>query len=224
MKLPNQPTGTATTQTFTEIVDIVDNIVLLKGGNACLVIEITASNFALLSEQEQRARLLSYAGLLNSLTFPIQILIRNKRVDVSSYIKNLQEAESKTTNPLLAKQIHLYKEFVGEMVRVNVVLNKTFYVVISFSALEAGFGGAKQVVTMGEADKQAFIQAAKKALQSKSESLHPQIAKLAIASKTLGKEDLVRLFYDIYNEGSLDTLQAISDSSNAFIKQGGSPT
>ena len=64
----------STTQKFTEIVDFADDIVLLEGGNACMIIEITASNFALLSKREQDSRIVSYAGMLNSLSFPIQIL------------------------------------------------------------------------------------------------------------------------------------------------------
>jgi len=51
------------TQKFTEIVDIVDDIVILEGGTACIVIEITASNFALLSEKEQDAKIYAYASL-----------------------------------------------------------------------------------------------------------------------------------------------------------------
>src|SRR6266550_3126397 len=73
----------ATTQKFTEIVDFIDNIVVLEGGAACMIIEITASNFALLSRREQDTRIFAYASLLNSLSFPIQILIRNKRIDIS---------------------------------------------------------------------------------------------------------------------------------------------
>ena len=64
----------STTQKFTEIEDIIDNIVLLSSGNACLIIEVKATNFALLSKEEQDAKVFAYAALLNSLSFPIQIL------------------------------------------------------------------------------------------------------------------------------------------------------
>src|SRR3989344_8060149 len=122
-----EPKITATTQKFIEIIDIVDNVVFLTGGNAALIIDVTASNFSLSSKEEQNAKLFAYAALLNSLTFPIQIVIRNKRVDISSYIKSLELEERLTHNTLLARQIRLYRNFVAEMVRINVVLNKTFY-------------------------------------------------------------------------------------------------
>ncbi len=127
----------ASTQKFTEIVDFVDNIVILEGGGACIVIEITASNFALLSQREQDTRIYSYASLLNSLSFPIQIIIRNKRMDISSYLKELEEMEKTTKSPQLKTHIRLYRTFVHEMITVNVVLNKAFYIVIPYACFKS---------------------------------------------------------------------------------------
>src|SRR6185369_5440533 len=132
----------ASTQKFTEIIDFVGSTVILSGGNACLIIEITASNFSLLSKREQDIRVYSYAGLLNSLTFPIQILIRNKRMDISSYLQELDGVILSTKNEQLANYIKYYRAFVQEMVTVNTVLNKAFYVVIPYSSLEQGAVGA----------------------------------------------------------------------------------
>src|SRR6266704_1897103 len=105
----------ATTQKFTEIVDFADNIVVLEGGSACMIIEITASNFALLSKREQDTRIFSYASMLNSLSFPVQILIRNKRMDISLYLKELDEVIKTTKNPQLKTYITYYRTFVNEM-------------------------------------------------------------------------------------------------------------
>ncbi|MBI2034524.1 MAG: hypothetical protein HYT11_02205 [Candidatus Levybacteria bacterium] len=174
-----EPKITATTQKFIEIIDIIDNVVFLAGGNAALIIDVTASNFSLSSKEEQDARLFAYAALLNSLTFPIQIVVRNKRVDITSYIKGLETEEHLTRNPLLARQIGLYRSFVAEMVQVNVVLNKTFYIVISFSSLETGVMGTKQTIQQENIDQQ-FINEAKKSLYSKAETLFEQLKKLAL--------------------------------------------
>src|SRR5216683_6011365 len=106
----------ATTQKFTEIVDFGDDLVLLDGGNACMIIEITASNFALLSKREQDSRIFAYAGMLNSLSFPIQILIRNRRMDISSYIHEVEGVITNTKNPQLAAYVEYYSAFVKEMV------------------------------------------------------------------------------------------------------------
>lgn len=220
MKAPAQK-GNNSTQKFTEILDIVDNLVIFSNGNAAILIEITASNFTLLSQKEQDAKIYSYASLLNSLTFPIQILIRNKRMDITSYLKELDEAEIATKNELLAQHIRLYREFVREMIRVNVVLTKMFYVVISFSSLEAGLSGLKQSLDKDDAQKQAFIQAAQKALSGKANSVHQQLAKLAVTAKTLEKEELIKLYYDIFNDAGIQGTQADSDVNTPLIKTGG---
>ena len=68
------------TQKFIEIEDIVDDIIILRGGGACLIIEVKATNFGLLSAEEQDVKIYSYAALLNSLSFPVQIVIRSKKL------------------------------------------------------------------------------------------------------------------------------------------------
>lgn len=210
----------SSTQQFTEIEDIVEDIVLLRNGSACIIIEITASNFALLSKRDQDTKIFSYAAFLNSLTFPVQILIRNKRVDVTNYLKLLEEQQEKTSNPLLIKQIQLYRQFIHEMVKINVVLNKTFYVIISYSPLE---GGATSAVTMSKSLSAKDVRAvsAQKALRSKAEAIHGQVRRFAMSTKTLEKKELVKLFFEIFNEsaeGEFDTSHVEDNLKSVFVK------
>lgn len=216
--------GSSTTQLFTEVIDIVDNIVLLKGGNACSVIEITSSNFALLSRAEQDSRIFSYASLLNSLTFPIQIIIRNKRMDITTYLTHLDEQAKVVNNPLLAKHIALYKEFVTEMIKVNVVLSKTFYIAIPFTSLEAGAVGLSQTAKKGESATNATAELAQKILLPKVDSLLSQLQKFAVSAKLLQKEELVSLFYDIFNDNSVNIEATGTGVNSAIIQQGGQTT
>ena len=206
----------ATTQKFTEIQDIVDDVVILSGGNACIVIEVTATNFALLSAEEQDSKIYSYAALLNSLSFPIEIIVRSKKLDVSSYLKLLDAEAKKTQNQMLAEQIRLYRDFVQELVKVNTVLDKKFYIVIPFSFLEKGVGAATGTVNKKSFDASTFSQSAKSALHSKAESLHSQLSRLNLRARTLDKEGLVKLFYSVYNENSIETGQA-QDNINAPV-------
>src|SRR5258708_1978095 len=209
----------STTQKFTEIVDFADDIVILEGGNACMIIEITASNFALLSKREQDSRIFSYAGLLNSLSFPIQILIRNRRMDISSYIHELEDMITTTKNPQLAAYIEYYSAFVKEMVTVNVVLNKSFYIIVPFSSLEMGVTGATQTQQKKQTQKETFIDSARKILQNKATSLLGQLQKFATSARLLEKEDLIKLFYEIYNEDTEVAIDQMQAGANApFIR------
>lgn len=218
----------ATTQKFTEIVDFVDNIVILEGGNACVIIEITASNFALLSKREQDSRIFSYASLLNSLSFPIQILIRNKRIDITSYIKELDELITTSKNPKLQTYITYYRDFVQEMVTVNVVLSKSFYIVIPFSSLEMGIAGtrkpdkkAKKVKGSERVNVNALSETASKNLMSKAQTVLSQLQKFAVAARILEREDLIKLFYDIYNDGTNIEVEQLDTALDTPIVRGG---
>lgn len=194
------------TQKFIEIVDIIDDVVVTNGGNACLIIEVEATNFALLSAEEQDAKIYSYAALLNSLSFPIQIVIRSKKLNIASYLKLLEEEKLNSKNPALSEQIGLYKDFVGELVKVNTILDKKFFIVIPYSSLEKGLGGVKE--QSGVSSSQSFfLVGAKASLHSKAESLHTQLRRLNLKSETLEKERLVKTFYEIFNDINIDSQQ-----------------
>lgn len=211
----------ASTQKFTEIADFIGNIVILEGGSACLIIEITASNFALLSRREQDSRIFAYAGLLNSLSFPIQILIRNKRMDISSYLKELDDVIASTKNAQLGTYIQYYRTFVQEMVTVNVVLNKAFYIIIPYSSLEAGTKGMKSTLQKGQSQSEAVAESAQKTLQGKANSVLGQVQKFAMSARILEREDLIKLFYDIYNDGNKIEVAQAEDGANVSIVTAG---
>lgn len=200
----------ATTQKFIEILDIADNVVILASGNACSVIEVQATNFALLSQEEQNARVLSYSSLLNSLSFSIQVFIRSKKIDISSYLKLLDAEIAKNQNQLLKHHILLYKDFVAELVKVNTVLDKKFYIVVPYTGLESGIG------IRGN----DFLLSAKSKLATKIESLHAMLRRMNLSAKTLNKEDLVKLFHEIYN-GDFEQIDEIAQNTKyPFVKTG----
>lgn len=177
------------TQSFTRIKDIKEDVVIFDDNMACMVIELSAVNFSLLSPREQNAKIYAYASLLNSLSFPIQIVIRSKRLDITSYLKLLED-EAKKMGGGTPSQISKYREFVGNLVKINTILDKRFYIIIYFSFLE-------KVASLGH-----FEESAKANLHSKASSLSSQLARLNLKCKILNREELVKLYYDFYNEHS----------------------
>jgi hypothetical protein len=202
----------ATTQKFIEILDIIDNVVLLASNNACSVIEVQAINFALLSKEEQNVKVLAYSSLLNSLSFSIQVLIRSKKIDISSYLKLLEEEGKKSQNKLLRNNIDQYKIFVQELVRVNEVLDKKFYIVLSYSGLEGGIG----------ANRDNFYISAKTKLAIEEENIHSMLHRMNLTAKTLGKDELIKLFHEIYNEDFGQINEAFQKAKYSNAGNGGS--
>ncbi len=207
----------STTQEFIEVQDIRDDIVMLKGSAACLVIEVQAVNFALLSQEEQRAKIYSYASFLNSLSFPIQIVIRNKRVDISSYLKLLDQEQAKTTSEKLATFIGLYRNFVQELVKVNSVLDKRFYIVVPYSYLEKGATASATPMKKGATAEEQLYEHAKQVLHTKADAIQTQLARLNLRVKVLHKEELVTIYYDVYNRDLAQT-QLAPDMQAPLVK------
>jgi type IV secretory pathway VirB4 component len=109
----------ATTQDHLDIEDIRNNLVILKNGSVCAVLQTTAVNFDLLSEIEQDAIIAAFSMLLNSITFPVQVVLRSKRLDISKYIEKVQRIEEKLDDPLLKHQAEAYRKFIQDLIKYN---------------------------------------------------------------------------------------------------------
>ena len=196
----------ASTQQHLDIEAIQDDLVVLKDGGCCLVITTTAINFGLLSEKEQEAIIYAYAGLLNSLTFPIQIVIRSQKKDISAYIRLIEEAEAKTQKAAIKEQIRKYRAFIQETVQKNEVLDKKFYIAIPMSALELGI--AKNLTATLKSrrtlpfEKAYILEQAKTNLYPKRDHLLRLLARLGLKSHQLTTQELIQLFFNIYNPES----------------------
>lgn len=201
----------ASTQKFIEIESIQGNIAYFLGGSAALAIEVTATNFALLSKEEQEAKIASYVAFLNSLSFPVQIFIRNKQLDISSYLKLLETQETNEQNPLVKERIRLYREFVGNLVKVNMVLDKNFYIVVSYSFLEKGIGAAAASVK-SKGISSDFADNARAALHTKAQAIQSQLQSLNLKTKVLGQNELMQLFYEAYNGDPIQTEQSNTEA------------
>lgn len=191
----------STTQNFLEIADIKEDLVLLANGGCAMLVETTAVNFSLLSEKEQDAMIFAYSGLLNSLSFPIQIYIRSKRKDISGYMEKLIAAESKQTDPVLSQRIKKYREFISNTVKERNVLDKKFYLVIPFSPLELGVANVASLAGKKGLPypKNYILTRAKTVLIPKRDHLLRQLNRLGLKGLQLTTQKLIDLFHDAYN-------------------------
>ena len=198
------------TQEHLPIEDVVDGIVMMKDGSCSVVLSVSSVNFDLLSEDEQSSLVFAYGGILNSLNFPIQIIIQSHAKDVSSYLKNLQNMEEKQINPQLKERIKQYRKFIEETVKKNDVLSKSFYIAVNFSSLELGIksGGvnaAKMFLQKNKNQelpftKEYILEKAKASLEPKRDHLMRLFSRLGLEIEVLNNKELIDLFYRTYNE------------------------
>jgi len=204
ISVPDKPI-IASTQGLLPVNDIVDGIVIYNNGGASLIMESTSLNFGLLSEREQEAVIVSYAGMLNSFNFPVQIVVRSQKKDISRYMIFLSEAEQKVKIPKLANIMADYKQFVEEAIKKKNVLSKKFYLIIPFSPYELGVTKSVAVSFNPKKDftlpfpKSYVIRKAKISLYPKRDHIIRQAGRLQLKVKPLTDDELVKLFYDIFN-------------------------
>ena len=198
------------TQEHLPIEDVIDGIVIMKDGSCSTVLSVSSVNFDLLSEPEQSALVFAYGGIINSLNFPIQIIIQSHAKDVSSYLKNLQNMQDKQLNPQLKERINQYRKFIEETVKKSDVLSKSFYIAITFSSLELGIktGGVKGIkMFLPQGSKQELpftkeyiLEKAKANLEPKRDHLLRLFSRLGLEIKPLDNKEVIDLFYRTYNE------------------------
>ncbi len=188
----------SSTQKFTEIEAIRDDILMLQDHSCCVIIESGAVNFGLLAEEEQQAMIYSYGSLLNSLSFAIQILILSKRMDISSYLDYLEDRVAMQQDAILHERILEYQDFIKSIVKKNTILEKNFYFVIPISPLELGLEASK-----GKHLNQDYIfTRAKTALYPKRDHLLRLLKKTGLGGKPLFEQEIAELFYNLYNPSS----------------------
>ena len=84
------------TQEFVPIKEVRDGIVVLKDGSLKAIVLANSINLSLKSEDEQKATIYQFQSFLNTLDFPIQIVIQSKRLDIRPYLLLLENRMKET--------------------------------------------------------------------------------------------------------------------------------
>jgi hypothetical protein len=189
------------TQDHLDIADIRDDLVVLKNGKVSLVIETTSLNFDLLDGQEQDGKIYSFAAYLNSITFPIQIVIKTQRTDIAKYLKLLDSYKRKITSEAVIRQVTMYQEFINNLTESTQILDKRFYTIIPTTKLpivesntmKQIFGKQEKIVNIA-----SIVEKGKLELYPKRDAIIKQYANIGIAAKQLTNDELIKLYYSVY--------------------------
>jgi type IV secretory pathway VirB4 component len=76
----------SSTQRHLPFSQIRENIILMKDSSARIVMRCSTINFLLKSTEEQDAIIMSFQRFLNSLDFPVQIMVRSTKLDIDGYL------------------------------------------------------------------------------------------------------------------------------------------
>lgn len=204
----NRQEASKSTQTHLRFGEIRDNTLVLKNGGLRAVIKTSSINFNLKSENEQNAIIYSYQNFLNSLEFPIQILVRSKKLDIDNYIEQVKKLSEKQENPLLKEQTIEYAEYVKRLVEYADIMEKEFYVVVPYDAGRADTGSKIQSFfqrlspkdTYGDIKKRrSEFNKLKKQLTQRVNTVKAGLENCGLKTEELETLDIIELFYNSYN-------------------------
>jgi type IV secretory pathway VirB4 component len=192
------------TQEHLPIAGIQDDVILMADGSLRLVLKAEPINFDLKSEEEQTAIIYAYQGFLNSLEFPIQIVMQSKRLDLQQYLNRTEAAGKEVSNELLRLQLADYVDFVRHLISVANIMAKRFYIVVGHSNLSPGglFSGLTSMLgrkQTGPVIDQDSFDRMHQEIFSKAQITANGLARLGVQSRLLSTQELIELFYAAYN-------------------------
>lgn len=224
VKTWKKPIADASTQRYLPFSQIRENVMIMKDSSARIVLKCSTINFLLKSTEEQDAIIMSFQRFLNSLDFPIQIIVRSTKLDIAGYIKKLEDLAIVQKNELLQNQTYEYIAYLKKLIELAQIMKKDFYVVIPFDYTEdksvkddsflwkikkfwsATIKNTDGVLKIREQIRQ--FKEVKKGLAWRSNSVKTSLESIWIKATELDKTELVKLLTDYYNP-RLDNLTTI---------------
>lgn len=167
-----------------DIKGVRDGILLLPSDHYRAVLKVSSVNFELKSEDEQDILMDTFQSFLNSLSCPLQIVVRIRELDMDKYLEDFNSRIEGEKEKVYQKQIKNYTEFVQSLVVNNKILARHFYVVIPFD------------------DKNADFDMVKEQLNLHLDMVAKGLSRMGMQSRQLSSLEVLDLFYSSYNPAS----------------------
>lgn len=220
---PKNKASASSTQKYVDVSEIRDGIIVLKNGALRSVLLVSSLNFDLKSTEEQDAIIGQYQGFLNSLDFPVQIVVSSRRFNVKPYLERLQDEEKQQENELLRFQISEYKSFIKNLTEVSNIMSKFFYVVAPFSPVEDEQSGLKnKLFGIFRAKEATFahgdlFETYKAQLLQRVNHVAAALGGAGVNVTPLNTEEVIELLYSSYNP-SLFTESVLKNVENIELE------
>lgn len=220
----------SSTQRYLPFSQIRDNIIIMKDGSARLIMRCSTINFLLKNTDEQDSIIISFQRFLNSLDFPIQILVRSKKLDIESYLNNLNDKALKQKNPLLQNQTYEYIEYLRKLIEVAQIMKKEFYIILPFDEEENKSVNDDSILWVFKTFWKSInwwqdllkirsqirnFNKLQKGLYARSNSIKTGLENVWLRADILNKQELVGFLTEYYNP-SLDSLVKMWKDSSEY--------
>lgn len=210
-KKQKQSTPGMSTQKHVNVEEIKNDLVVLKNKSLRAVLLVSSINFDLKSADEQEALIGGYQNFINSLDFPVQIMISSKKLDINPYLELLEKKRKVQPSELMRMQISEYSNFIKNLTEISQIMTKQFYIVVPFYPIEnlensfldkvMSFFNPKQQIE----ETVEIFETYKNQLWQRVDQISAGLASLGVKSTVLNTEELVELLYVSYNPSIYST-------------------
>ncbi len=200
-------------QDFVNIKEIRDGVLVLQDGSLRIILIASSINFALKSTDEQDAIILQYQNFLNSLDFSVEFFVQSRRLNIEPYLDTMRERLKREYNEPMKIQISEYIDFVKAFVDSSNIMTKSFYVVVPFTPVtlykKEGIADtfsslfSKSATRAKPLDDKKFEEL-KTQLYQRMEVVRQGLVRTGVRVVPLNTEELVELFYRLFNPGDLE--------------------
>lgn len=195
----------ASTQKYVDVEEVKDGVIVLKNGTLRSILLVSSINFDLKSTEEQDTIIAQYQNFLNSLDFPIEIMISSRKLNLNPYLDFLKQKESQLSNELLSFQLSEYRNFIKSLTEVSNIMSKFFYVIVPFAPIESKKGGFFQNLIGGNnakkliSNRRELFETYKSQLWQRVEHINAGLSGTGVKVTPLKTEELIELLYNSYN-------------------------
>ncbi|MFA5838709.1 MAG: TraC family protein [Candidatus Paceibacterota bacterium] len=193
-------------QEFVPIKEIRNDTVVLKDGSMRAVLMASSLNFALKSADEQTAIVTQFQDFLNSLDFSLQFFIQSRELDIRPYIAILEDRYEKQISDLMKVQIREYVEFIKSFTKNENIMTKNFFVVIPYTppVIDVSKKISGIFKEKDFAEEKTSFEENETQLEQRIATVEQGLIRTGVRVVRLGTEELVELFYKIFNPGDLE--------------------
>jgi len=201
----SKKSASSATQQFLDVAEVKDDTIVLKSGALRAILAVSAINYDLKSTDEQEAIISQYQNFLNSLDFPVQILIVSRKINMEKYMDFIEVKEKEQSNELLKLQISEYKNFINQLVSVSNIMDKDFYIIVPFAPIENEEKGfLKNIFSIFSAKNNAItkienFETYKNQLFQRLDHITAGLTGIGLRLANLKTQELIELLYNSYN-------------------------
>jgi hypothetical protein len=209
-KLTKQ-TATSPTQQYLDVAEVKEDVIVLKNGSLRAILAVSAINFELKATDEQEAIISQYQNFLNSVDFPLQILITSRKLNIDTYLNFLTTKEKQQKTELMRLQISEYKNFITQLVSMSDIMDKVFYLIVPFSPIESQeksmFSNLSNLLNPKKSiiDKRENFETYKSQLYQRVDHLTAGLSGIGVRIVPLKTQELIELLFNSYNPTVFDT-------------------